>query len=204
MRPSVVLAFDTATPSATVALVRAGDLLGERRSRASSVLADADVLLHDAGLTVADLEGLAVGTGPGSFTGLRIGLATALGLALAQGVPVAGVSTLEALATAAPGSLPIIDARRGEIFTLLDGRPRAVRPEELELEPGTVCVGGGAVRYRPVFEAAGGEVPPDSSDLHAPHARFHALLARDFGPADLVQPLYVRAPDAVRRAGARA
>jgi len=204
MRPSVVLAFDTATPSATVALVRAGELLGERRSRASSVLADADALLHDAGLTVSDLEALAVGTGPGSFTGLRIGLATALGLALAQDVPVAGVSTLDALAAAAPGSLPIIDARRGEIFTLHDGRPRAVRPEELELESGSICVGDGAVRYRALFEAAGGEVPPDSSDLHAPQARFHALLARDFGPAELVQPLYVRAPDAIRRAEARA
>jgi tRNA threonylcarbamoyladenosine biosynthesis protein TsaB len=204
MRPSVVLAFDTATPSATVALVRAGELLGDRRSRASSVLADADALLHEAGLTASDLEALAVGTGPGSFTGLRIGLATALGLALAQDVPVAGVSTLDALAAAAPGSLPIIDARRGEIFTLLDGLPRAVRPDELELEPGTVCVGDGAVRYRALFEAAGGEVPPDSSDLHAPQARFHALLASDFGPAELAQPLYVRAPDAVRRAGGRA
>ena len=139
---------------------------------------------------------------PGSFTGLRIGLAGALGLALALGIPVAGVSTLDALAAAAPGAVPVIDARRGEVFALVGGEPRAVVPEQLDLNPGTVCVGDGAVRYRSVLEAAGVEVPPDSSPLHTPHARFHAVLAREFGSAEVVQPLYVRAPDAVRRAGA--
>jgi tRNA threonylcarbamoyladenosine biosynthesis protein TsaB len=78
--------------------------------------------------------------------------------------------------------------------------PRAVRPEELELEPGTRCVGDGAVRYRDVLEAAGAQVPPDDSPLHVAHARFHALLARDFGPPDAVEPLYVRLPDAVPKA----
>jgi tRNA threonylcarbamoyladenosine biosynthesis protein TsaB len=203
MRPSVVLAFDTATPTATVALVRAGEVLGERRSRASSVLADADALLHEAGLVVADLDAVVVGSGPGSFTGLRIGFAAALGLALARGVAVAAVSTLDSLGAGAPGSRPVIDARRGEIFTIVDGEPRALRPEELELTPGTTCVGDGAVRHRALLEAVGAVIPPDESDLHAPQARFHALLARDFGPAELVQPLYVRAPDAVRRARVR-
>jgi tRNA threonylcarbamoyladenosine biosynthesis protein TsaB len=204
MRPSVVLALDTATPSANVALLDEGEVLGERRSTASAVLADGDRLLDEAGLTVHDLDGLVVGTGPGSFTGLRIGLAGALGLALALGVPVAGVSTLDVLAAAAPDVVPVIDARRGEVFALVRGGPRAVAPEQLDLSPGTVCVGDGAVRYRSVLEVAGVEVPPDSSPLHTPHARFHAALARDFGSAELVQPLYVRAPDAVRRAGASA
>jgi tRNA threonylcarbamoyladenosine biosynthesis protein TsaB len=204
MRPSVVLAFDTATPSASVALVRDRELLGERRSRASSVLADADELLRAAGLSTAHLDALAVGTGPGSFTGLRIGLAVARGLALALELPVAGVSTLDALAAAAPGAVPVIDARRGEVFAPVAGRPSALPPEQLEVEAGTLCVGDGAVRYRALLEPAGAEIPADSSDLHVPRARFHALLADDFGPAELVQPLYVRAPDAVRRAEAPA
>jgi tRNA threonylcarbamoyladenosine biosynthesis protein TsaB len=70
------------------------------------------------------------------------------------------------------------------------------RPEDLELSAGTLCVGDGAVRYRAVLEAAGAEVPPDASELHIVRARFHARLAKEFGPAELVQPLYLRVPDA--------
>jgi tRNA threonylcarbamoyladenosine biosynthesis protein TsaB len=200
MRPSLVLALDTATPVATTALVRGTEVLGERRSRASTVLADSEALMRDAGVSPGDLDGLVVGTGPGSFTGLRIGLASALGLALAGELAVAGVSTLDALAAGAPDALPVIDARRREVFALVDGEARALPPEELEIEPGTVCVGDGAVRYRSMLEAAGATVPPDDSELHLPRARFHAQLARDFGPAELVRPTYVREPDAIRRA----
>jgi tRNA threonylcarbamoyladenosine biosynthesis protein TsaB len=192
----VILAFDTATRVATVALVRDGSVLGERASRAVSVLADADELLSEAGLEQGELDALAVGTGPGSFTGLRMGLAAARGIALALGLPVAGVSTLAALAAGSPGSVPVIDAGRREVFVLLGGAPRALRAADLDFEPGTSCVGDGAVRYRAQLEAAGAIVPPDDSEMHVPQARFHAQLARDFGPADLVEPVYVRAPDA--------
>jgi len=191
----LILAFDTATDVATSALVSDGEVLGERTSRASTVLEDIDALLRQAGAHTRELEGIAVGIGPGSFTGVRIGLATARGLALALRVPVAGVSTLDALAAGAPGAVPVVDARRGEVF-LLQGEPRVLPPAEVELASGTVCVGSGAVRYRSVLEAAGAEILPDQDDRHVPRARFHAQLARDFGPAETVEPMYLRVPDA--------
>ena len=194
----LILAFDTATERATSAIVKDGEVLGERVSRASTLLEDVDALLRQAGAHAGDVDALAVGTGPGSFTSTRIGLAAARGLALALGVPVAGVSTLDALAAGAPGALPVIDARRREVFV---PGPRVLAPAELELEPGTVCVGDGALRYRDVLEAAGAEVPPDEDDRHLPRARFHAELARDFGPAEKVEPIYVRVPDAERSLG---
>ena len=193
----LILAFDTATDVASTALVRDGEPLGEQRSRAVSVLAGAHKLLAAAGAEPADLDALVVGTGPGSFTGIRIGLATARGLGLALGIQAAGVSTLDALAAGAPGAIPVIDARRREVFTLLDG-PRCLRPEELDPEPGRVYVGDGALRYRSLLEQAGAEVPPAESELHVPRAHLHARLARDFGPAELVEPIYLRLPDAER------
>src|SRR5437773_5965947 len=151
----LILAFDTATEIATSALVDDGELLGERTSRAQTLLEDVDALLRQGGAHPRDLDALAVGVGPGSFTGVRIGLATARGLALALDLRGAGVSTLAALAAGAPGALPVIDARRREVFTLAaDGEPMCARPEELELPPGTLCVGGGAVRYRAILEDA--------------------------------------------------
>jgi tRNA threonylcarbamoyladenosine biosynthesis protein TsaB len=191
----LILAFDTATDVATSALVEDGEVLGERTSRAVTLLEDVDALLRQAGARTGDIQGLAVGTGPGSFTGLRVGLATARGLALALGVPMAGVSTLDALAAGAPGALPVIDARRGEVF-VLQGEPRVLAPGDLDVEAGTVCVGDGAVRYRSVLATKGAEIPPDGDDRHIPRARFHAQLARDFGPAELVEPMYLRVPDA--------
>ena len=191
----LILAFDTATDVATSALVSDGEVLGERVSRAVTLLEDVDALLRQAGAHTRDVEGLAVGIGPGSFTGLRVGLATARGLALALGVRVAGVSTLDALAAGAPGAMPVIDARRREIF-VLQGEPRVLSPAALELAPGSLLVGSGAVRYRAVLEAAGAEIPPDHDERHVPRARFHAQLARDFGSAEAVEPLYLRIPDA--------
>src|SRR4051794_24098421 len=198
----LTLAFDTATDVATSALVLDGEPLAERASKAVRVLLDVDDMLRQAGLAARDLDRIAVGTGPGSFTGLRIGLATARALAFSLDLPAAGVSTLNALAAGSPGALPVIDARRREIFTRLPQGPAALAPEALELEPGTPCVGDGAVRYRELLEAKGAEIPPDGDEAHVPRARFHALLARDFGPAELVEPLYLRVPDAVAAAGA--
>ena len=193
----LILAFDTATDRATSALVDDGEVLGERVSRASTLLADVDALLRQAGAHPRDIDALAIGTGPGSFTGIRIGLAAARGLGLALGVTAAGVSTLDALAAGAPGATPVIDAKRREVFV---PGPRAVAPAELALESGALYVGDGAVRYRELLEQGGAEVPPDGDERHLPRARFHAALARDFGPVELVEPLYVRVPDAVEAA----
>jgi tRNA A37 threonylcarbamoyladenosine modification protein TsaB len=91
----------------------------------------------------------------------------------------------------------VIDARRREVFTLAP-EPVCVEADALIVEPGQVCVGDGAVRYRDLLEAAGASVPPDDDPRHVPWARRHAALARDFGPAHLAEPLYLRSPDADR------
>ena len=194
----LILAFDTATDVATAALVRDGEVLGEHASRAVQILKDVDTLLVDAGVAPESVDGLAVGTGPGSYTGLRMGLVTARALSFSLGAPVAGVSTLAALAAGAERAIPVIDGRRGEVFTLLEGDPVCLRPADLEVERGHTYVGDGAVRYRSVFEERGGVVPPDEDKVHIPWARHHAALARDFGPAELAEPIYLRVPDAER------
>ncbi len=102
----LTLAFDTATDVATSALLEDGNLLGERTGRPGSLLEDVDALLGEADAEPSELRRIVVGTGPGSFTGLRMGLAASRALALALDVPVAGVSTLDALAASAPAALP--------------------------------------------------------------------------------------------------
>jgi len=178
-----VLAFDTATSFGAVCAVAPG---GERRAtaRAGDVLELVDELVADP----AELRGIVVGTGPGSFTSIRIGLSIARSLAYALDLRVAGVSTLEAFA----GGVPVLDARRGEVFTT---GPRACAPHELEVA-GLRLLGDGAIRYRVLFEANGAAVPPDDDPAHRPDPLLLAGRAGAFEPAGLVEPLYVREPDA--------
>jgi tRNA threonylcarbamoyladenosine biosynthesis protein TsaB len=183
-----IFAFDTATSRASCALLRDGELFGERLTEAREVLAAADELVREAGLEPSEIDAVVVGTGPGSFTGVRIGLATARGLALALDVPVAGVSTLHAYT----GGQPVIDARRGEVFT---SGPAIARPDELDVR-GVRLVGDGAVRYRELFEAAGADVPPDDDVAHRPAAYLLVAHAASFGAVEDVDPLYLRDPDA--------
>jgi tRNA threonylcarbamoyladenosine biosynthesis protein TsaB len=215
-----LLAFDTATPATAVALVTSGGesearhdpAAGERPGHASQLLPLAAGLLADAGLAFADLDRIAVGTGPGTFTGLRIGVATARALAQATGAPLTGVSTLRALALGAEEEargatvLAVLDARRGEAFVAAwrAGEPvlppAAVTPEILGglPGPGWVAVGDGAVRFRDVLEASGAEVPADGSGLHRLSARSVARLAAAAPPGgqEDVVPEYLRLPDA--------
>lgn len=194
----LILAFDTATDRATSALVWDGEVLGELTSRPVTVLEDLDALLRRGGVRDSQVEGIAVGIGPGSFTGLRMGMITARTLAFSWGAGLAGVSTLDALAAGAPGAVPVIDARRREVFALVDGEPRVLTPADLPVLSGQVYVGDGSVRYREELEARGGEVPPDDAEVHLPRARFHAALAGDFGAPDRVEPMYLRIPDVDR------
>jgi tRNA threonylcarbamoyl adenosine modification protein YeaZ len=190
----LILAFDTATDVAASALVDDGEVLGERSSVAKTLLEDVDALLRQASASPKELDALVVGTGPGSFTGTRIGLAVARGLALGLGIEGAGVSTLDALAAGAEGGFPVVDARRGEVFV-----PGAVAmaPEDVPVG-GRLCVGNGAVRYRELLEARGAQIPPDDDPRHAPRAVVHARLATAFGPVESIEPIYVRPPDAER------
>jgi tRNA threonylcarbamoyladenosine biosynthesis protein TsaB len=202
----LTLAFDTATAVATSALVDTGleghaEVLGERCSRAQTLLEDVDALLRQAGAHPSDLDRLAVGLGPGSFTGVRIGLAVARGLALSLELPGSGISTLDALAAGAPEAQPVIDAKRGEVFTVLSGEPVVLPVPGARVEAGTVYVGDGARRYRAYFEQSGGIVPPDEDERHVPRARFHAALAGEARAIDELEPLYLRIPDADRNLG---
>jgi tRNA threonylcarbamoyladenosine biosynthesis protein TsaB len=178
----VILAFDTATTFGAVCGVSSGER--SRAARAGDVLAAVDELVGDPGA----LEGIVVGRGPGSFTSIRIGLAVARSLALSLGVPVAGASTLDAY----DGATPVIDARRGEVFA---PGPVVCRPEELDVA-GLTLVGDGAIRYRDVFESRGASIPADDDPEHVPDALLLLERAGGFGAAELVEPLYVREPDA--------
>ncbi len=191
----MILAIDSSSAACTAALLDAdGELIAERHEELGRGHAERLVPMIQEMLEGRAASHILVGVGPGSFTGIRIGLAAARGLALALGVPAAGVTTFDALAAGAPGAIPVIDAKRREVFV---PGPRALAPIDLVVGAGSVCVGDGAVRYREVLEQAGAAVPPDDDERHLPRARFHAELARDFGPVELLEPLYVRLPDAV-------
>jgi tRNA threonylcarbamoyladenosine biosynthesis protein TsaB len=199
---ALTLVMDSATARAVCGLVQDGSELafasaeGGHAAQRSLVLVDE--VLARAGRAPGDLSRIVAGCGPGSFTGLRIGIATARGLALGLGLPCSGVSTLAALAAGAPGALALIDARRGELFAPgEDGEAVVVQPTDIaaRIAPGTLCVGDGAVRYRALLEAAGALVSPDDDARHAPGSAALAALAGDNPP----EPVYVRRPDAEPR-----
>jgi tRNA threonylcarbamoyladenosine biosynthesis protein TsaB len=215
-----VLALDTSTTATSVALgareLRHDPQPGERPQHVQRALAFATALVRESAGGWDDIELIAVGTGPGSFTGLRIGIATAHGLATARSLPLAGVSSLRALAlnATADGPRPVlaaIDAGRGEAFAASWAgeeelaEPRAAGADELAelvagLSDAPLAIGNGSLRFRDAIEAAGGEVPPDDSPLHRVSAVNHCLLATgELQAAGPVLPDYLRAPDATPR-----
>jgi len=203
-----LLALDTGSPRVSVALLIDGELRAERAveqaSSAEGLIGLLDRCLGEAGLRPADLDAVAVLRGPGSFTGLRVGLATALGLHQALGVPVAVLPSLTVLAAAAPPDadsvLAVVDALRGEWFAqpFRRGSPptplaaaRIVPAGELAALGGDCVIGFGVERLREVLPATRLCAAPPL----APHAaRLAPLLPEAWDPTLLTRPLYLREP----------
>jgi tRNA threonylcarbamoyladenosine biosynthesis protein TsaB len=225
-----LVGFDTSMAPAVAAVVRedgeafqtdppgAARLLGPAR-HSSELLPALAVLLERAGRRWSDVESIAVGVGPGTFTGLRIGVATARGLAQALGIGLRPVSSLEALAAGlAEGAgdgralLPLIDARRNQVFAALYAAGAALELEwgPLALDPGeltervravagtALAAGDWALESAEALEAAGAEVPDPDSPVHAISGLAVCRMARNVPPVppERVQPMYVRLPDA--------
>ncbi|HUB76532.1 MAG TPA: tRNA (adenosine(37)-N6)-threonylcarbamoyltransferase complex dimerization subunit type 1 TsaB [Solirubrobacteraceae bacterium] len=208
-----VLAIDTATALTSVALLGgAGELEaadtpppGSRGRHAETVLALARLLLERAACDWRELDLVAAGTGPGGYTGLRIGLATARGVARAAGAPLAGVGTLRALAAPLRGqtALALIDARRGELFAAAYRddvevlAPSVIAPAQLAglLPAGATAIGDAALAHREQLERAGHSVAPTDSPLHRVSALAICRIAAA-GEGGPPAPLYLRRPDA--------
>lgn len=219
----LVLGIETATDCGGVALVGASGLLGEValrgvESHAERILPAAERLLAALALPLDAVAAVAVSAGPGSFTGLRTGIAAAKGLALARGVPLYGVPSLLALARNAPaGAGPVaalLDARRGEHYRALFRRGRAgLEPDGAEHLVATAALLAGL----PCGCLVAGELPPDRAleatlrslgaqllpeHLRRPHAEVVAreglarLARRAATELETLVPRYVRPPDA--------
>ena len=226
MADAVVIGFDTATEDTAVAATRGGEPLfeasigpgnGDRPQHAAVLLPQIERAAAAAG-GWGTVERVAVGIGPGSFTGLRIGIATARALAQGLGLPLAQVGTLEALARGLARSdgggplLPLIDARRGEVFAaLFDAAgvqlwpPFVSSPEGLlerlsHLQQPPLAGGDGALRFRQQLVRGGAEIPDEADPVHRVAARELCAIgarAETSGPTDVI-PLYLRQPDAER------
>jgi len=231
----IVLGFDTATPSTAVGLrladgrtlqARDDPQPGDHPGHATRLLAMAVDLLTAEGLRWSDVDRIAVGVGPGTFTGLRVGIATARGLAQSLASELVGVPSLQALGAPAlvaegrPAVLAVIDARRGEAFaaayqaSAIGGAPdelvaaAALAPEDLgeviaaandrgiEPERPWLAVGDGALRFRSELERLAVTVPADSSPLHRVSAESVCELGLLAMPAPSVEAVL---PDYGRR-----
>jgi tRNA threonylcarbamoyladenosine biosynthesis protein TsaB len=222
---TTVLGFDTATPDTAVAVAADGATVVEssrgpdpqsgRPAHATALLVEVEGAVDFAG-GWSRIDLIAVGVGPGSFTGLRVGIAAARALATARELPVFGGGTLATLAAGIlelrPGepALAVLDARRGEAFAALydgDGgeiwAPFVAGPDRLAervaeaaLKP--VAAGDGSLRFRRELEEAGAFVADEGDPVHRVAARRLCQLARAAEPPSLerLQPIYLRKPDA--------
>ena len=220
-----ILAIDTSTPVGSIALtegkaLKAQHILNISATHNQRLLPGIDRILGDSGWVLDDLDALAVSLGPGSFTGLRIGMSVIKGLAWATAKPLAGISTLDALAANVPlvsyPICPVLDARKGEIYTALyrlgeEQVPEkftpymALKPEklaELILEK-TVFVGDALVSYGDYLTAKLGDrllqLPPHLNIVHASAVAWLAnrmLLLGRHEDVSSCTPLYVRPSEA--------
>jgi tRNA threonylcarbamoyladenosine biosynthesis protein TsaB len=219
-----VLAFDTCLGAVSVA-VRwqgpAGDWLvrhaheARERGHAERLIPMMAEVMDEAGLAFCDLHRIAVTVGPGTFTGVRVGVAAARGLALASGVAVVGTTTLAVMAHQADQLLGsarrgdrllavAVDARRGSVYLQLvssareeAGPPLLLAADDAARRIGqrsVIAVGSGGDLLAHAVRAAGGQVEAALASLQ-PDARSLALLAADLAPAPTLRPLYLRPPD---------
>jgi tRNA threonylcarbamoyladenosine biosynthesis protein TsaB len=222
-----LLAVESATLSGGAAILDGDRVLGEITlniaiTHSERLLAAVDRLLADCGLAPADLDGLAVSVGPGSFTGLRVGLATVKGLAMALDLPIAPVPTLDALAARLPFAdapvCPILDARKNEVYLSLyrwrgdrmcREREYVALPPELavaELTAPVILLGDGIEACRPWLDGRGDGIRVAPVAQRLPTAATvaelgHALLAAGGGVgAEALVPLYLRPSEAELRA----
>jgi tRNA threonylcarbamoyladenosine biosynthesis protein TsaB len=229
----LVLGIETSTRQGGAALVGEEGLVSEYTlnvevTHSERLLPAIDRMLHDAGATLGALGGLAVSIGPGSFTGLRIGLSTAKGLAYATGLPLVGVPSLEALAWAVPAArwpvCPVLDARKQEVYAaLFRHEPAGLRRimEDRALAPEALCalirkptlfLGDGVAAYGALFARLLGErflLPPPGSRGARPacvaHLGRERLLRGERDAVDALVPRYLRPSEAeLRRASAPA
>jgi tRNA threonylcarbamoyladenosine biosynthesis protein TsaB len=216
-----LLGLDTATAASAACVLRADgqafevapdpERLELPPAHARELMPAVHEAMDRAGVAFGDLDAIGVGVGPGSFTGLRIGVATARALAHGAGAELRPVSSLRALAAGldAPVRLPLIDARRDEVFAALyEGGeerwpPFAAPPAELverlrEAGAPARAAGDGAIRFRELLEAAGFPVEPAGSSAHVVRGLHVCRLAAvaPARPPEAVVPDYLRQPDA--------
>lgn len=224
----LILAFDSSTKVGSVALINGGVTEGEytlsvQRTHAERLMPAIERVMADAGRRPSELNAVVVGTGPGSFTGLRIAISTAKGLSLALGCPVVGVSTLDAMAWGLAGydslTCPMLDARRGEVYFALyrpDGEgsvpvsgylagplTEAVRLIKGHSPKRVALSGDGARAHHDTLRDLLGSrafFPPEALSILRGSwlvgAAQQRLARGDFDDPDTLSPLYVRPPEA--------
>ncbi len=222
----IILGISTSSPRGTVAIVRDAEVVARiaydgGTSHAERLFAAIDQVMEHAAVTRADLTALACDVGPGSFTGVRVGVASAKGIVIGLGLPVIGIGSLEAMAFAATATaagrevLAIVDARKGEVFAALydDVLSATWGPVHVARDASATLVelatAHRALAVGEIVAALDGFSPPPRSEaLDLPDAASMALLAARrlaspssgqaaecFDAADL-EAIYVRAPDA--------
>jgi tRNA threonylcarbamoyladenosine biosynthesis protein TsaB len=222
------LGFDAAGRGCSAAVWRDGAVLARRqeamtRGQAERLVPLIQEVLAEAGLSPGELDAVAVTTGPGAFTGVRIGLAAARGYALARGIPAIGISSLRAIARATAAAeragrtlVVLIDAKRADVYAQAfhpdlrpAGEPLARTPEALAeaLPPGPLLLAGDAVETaEPALRAAGRDTARASSPALVDPATLVQLAAQERLPAPgdpPPRPLYLRPPDVTLPDGRR-